>query len=107
MSITESPKHHPIYKLPKDGSLPKISQILHGPEKKKRKGKDSHGLMIEGKSKIIEDARSQEKGSKNIDKEIRDELKRIYKVRQVGHSYDPRIGKKKSAHSILLPPIRL
>ena len=85
----------------KKGSLPKLGQILKPGleigDKRKRKGKgkgSNGGLMIEGRSKIIEDARSQEKGTRNIDKEIKEELKRIYKVRQVGHSYDPR--KKKS-----------
>ena len=49
------------------GSLPKLSQILQpgldnpkGGDKRKRKGKGSNGgLMIEGRSKIIEDARNQ------------------------------------------------
>lgn len=63
--------------------------------------------MVEGRSKVIEDARSNEKINKNLDKEIRDELKRIYKVRQAGQSYDPRNAKKRSERSIILPPIRL
>jgi hypothetical protein len=65
------------------------------------------GLVIEGRSKIIEDVRNQEKVNRHIDREIREELKRIYKIRQVGQSYDQRKAKKRSVRSIVLPPIRI
>lgn len=75
MSLNDSPQLNYYNKVQK-GSLPKLGQILKpgldnpkGGDKRKRKGKGSNGgLMIEGRSKIIEDARSQEKGTKNIDK---------------------------------------
>lgn len=59
---------------PQKGSLPKLSQILQekkSVEKKVRRARGNlgnGGLMIEGRSKIIEDARSYERGGKNIDK---------------------------------------
>lgn len=60
-------------------SLPKLNRILEssisakpGDKRKKRSQIGNDGLMIEGRSKVIEDARSHEKINKNLDKEIRD-----------------------------------
>ena len=39
--------------------------------------------MIEGRSKIIEQARNDEHKGRNLEREIREELKRIYKVKGV------------------------
>ena len=63
ISLSDSPQLAP-YKIDK-GSLPKLGQILKPGleskgDKRKKKGKGSNGgLIIEGRSKIIEDARSQ------------------------------------------------
>ena len=62
--------------------------------------------MIEGRSKVIADVKSQEKPARNLDREIKEELKRIYKVRNVGKSYDHR-QIKRSDRSVILPPIKL
>ena len=61
--------------------------------------------MIEGKSKIIEEARSSEKNNKHLEKEIREELKRIYKVK--GVQSIEHLPRKRSEKSMILPPIRL
>lgn len=62
--------------------------------------------MVEGRSKMIGDVKSQEKPVRNLDREIKEELKRIYKVRNVGKSYDNR-QIKRSDRSVILPPIKL
>lgn len=61
-------------------------------------------LMIEGRSKIIEEARIHDRQGKNLEKEIREELKRIYKVKGL-KSEDQK--HKRSDRSIVLPPIKL
>ena len=61
--------------------------------------------MVQGKSKIIEEARSQEKNNKYLENEIKEELKRIYKIR--GIKSDERLPRKISDHSTVLPPIKL
>ena len=87
-SLQSSPQMERNYK----GSLPKLNKMLQPglsaklPDKRRKNG-GNNGLMVEGRSKIIGDVRSQEKPQKSLDKEIRDELKKIYKVRQVGRSY--------------------
>ena len=61
ISSTNGPELNP-YKVD-NGSLPKLGQILKPGlegDKRKKKGKGSNGgLIIEGRSKIIEDFRSQ------------------------------------------------
>lgn len=78
-------------------------------ERKKKKNRiGNDGLMIEGRSKVIEDVRSHDKVNRYMDKELREELKRIYKVRHAGQSYDSKSQKNnKMERSIILPPIRL
>lgn len=93
-------------------SLPKLKNLPqglhHSIDRKRKKNTSNLGLMIEGRSKMLEQARIQDKQlSRNLEKQIKDELKKIYKVRQVGQSYDPRNAKKKSERSIILPPIKL
>lgn len=58
--------------------------------------------MIQGKSKIIEDARNHEKNSKSLESEIKEELKRIYKVKDP--KTDNKVVRKMDR---ILPPIRL
>lgn len=95
------------------GSLPKLNQVLQpginyikGDRNKKKKVANDL-LMIEGRSKIIEEGRSVEKHGRNLEKQIREELKRIYKVKGV-RSEEPKDQKnKRSDRSIVLPPIKL
>lgn len=88
-----------------------MSQIIRGSNNSpnylhKRKNKYKGDiLMIEGKSKIIEEARSHDKNGKALEKEIRDELKRIYKIK--GVQSNDNLARKKSEKSMILPPIRL
>lgn len=70
------------------GSLPKINQLLklvQNPmlENKKRNRSKGEGLMVEGKSKIIEEARNHEKYYNNEEKEINRQLRRIYLLKDV------------------------
>ena len=94
------------------GSLPKLKKMLQPglsaklPEKRRRNPNENNVLIIEGRSKIIGDIKSQEKAPKNLDREIKEELKRIYKVRNVGRSHDQR-QLKRSDRSVVLPPIKL
>lgn len=110
--VHHRPKRNTTNNRSSKSSLPKLSQVLrsnHTPqlvEKKRNKNRGGDGLMIQGKSKIIQDARSQDnKNSKNLEREIREQLKRIYKVR--GAQSNGHLNRKKSERSILLPPIRL
>ena len=89
--------------------MPKLNQALKQGldylkvSKKPRRNQKGSPLMIEGRSKIIEDARSYSKPSRQLETEIRAELSKIYKVK--GQSLDKR--NKRQEKSIVLPPIRL
>ena len=102
-------KRKPVHSSNK-GILPKLSQIIKGnprsPSIMERKHKRNIGnsLMIEGKSKMIEEARSYEKNDRHLEKEIKEELKRIYKVK--GVKSDDRLPRREQRGNIL-PPIRL
>ena len=74
------------------GSLPKIGKVSPQQAKRRKYEKETgnRGLLIEGRSKMIGDIRSQEKVPRNLERDIRNELRKIYKVRQVGHSYEPK-----------------
>lgn len=69
-SIEKKNRHTTGNKSISKGSLPKLSQILKGNsphllDKRKNKYK-ADMLMVQGKSKIIEEARSQEKNHNNL-----------------------------------------
>lgn len=91
------------------GSLPRINHILlpglnyvKGDRNRKKK-LNNDMLMIEGRSKIIEEARINDSKGRNLEREIREELKRIYKVKGKGEEQK----NKRSERSIVLPPIKL
>lgn len=87
------------------GSLPPLVQMLQPGlnyikgDRSRKKKISGDILMIEGRSKIIEDARNDNRGV-SLEREIRDELKRIYKVKGEQRN-------KRSEKSIILPPIKL
>jgi len=72
----QSPDSSPKFGKSLKSSLPKLNKILEPSismkvgvsEKRKKRSILGDGLMIEGRSKIIEDARSNEKGNKILDK---------------------------------------
>ena len=92
------------------GSLPPLVQALQPGlnyvkgDRNRKKKISGDVLMIEGRSKMIEDVRSSDSKGRNLEREIREELKRIYKVKG---TIESKSRNKRSERSIMLPPIKM